>query len=157
MKTLSKLSLIVISVTIIAIACKQKSNSSSSAGTDVVTSSKGNSVMDSLSITDPDEKKICALYDDAITDYLKEFKTLLSDTSKAAIARRDELDKKWKEKEKEIQPQVEAFRKKVALVPGEALKFSQFSVYESRRLMSVIVDYQKMMMKNMQSTSPDNK
>jgi len=156
MKTRSKLSLIVLAFIVIsAIACKGKSNSSS--GSDIVASSKGNSVMDSLNITDSDEKKVCALYDDAITDYIKEFKTVLTDTSKAAIGRREELDKKWKEKEKEIQPQVEALRNKVATVPGEAAKFAQFSAYESRRLMSVIADYQKVMMKSIQSGSQPNK
>jgi len=105
--------------------------------------------MDSLNITDADEKKVCALYDDAITDYIKEFKNGLTDTSKEANTRREELDKKWKEKEKEIQPQLEALRNKMVTVPAEAAKFAQFSTYESQRLMGVMAEYQKMIMKNL--------
>lgn len=154
MKTLSKLNLVALAlVAIIAVACKGKSGSSGSNST-VAESAKGNSVMDSLSITDPDAKKVCALYDDAITDYMKEFKGLLIDTSKEAEARRDALDKKWREKEKEIQPQLEALRKKMMVSPTETAKFAQFSAYESRRLMSVVAEYQKLMMKNMQQAVP---
>ena len=105
--------------------------------------------MDSLSITDPDEKKVCALYDDAVTDYLKEFKTAFADTSKEAAARREDLDKKWQEKEKDIKPQLEALRVKMTTVPGEAAKFAQFSMYESKRLMGIMAEYQKAMMKNL--------
>jgi len=152
MKTRPKLSLFLLAiVAIIAVGCKGKSNSSSSANSETAVSAKGNSVMDSLSITDPDEKKVCALYDDAITDYLKEFKTALTDTSKAANARREELNKKWQAKEKEIQPQVEALRVKMLAVPAEATKFAQFSAYESQRLMGIMAEYQKAMLKNLPS------
>jgi hypothetical protein len=152
MKTRSKLNLFLLAaVATIAVGCKGKSNSSSSAVSETAVSAKGNSVIDSLSITDPDEKKVCALYDDAITDYLKEFKTALTDTSKEANAKREELDKKWQEKEKSIQPQVEALRVKMIAVPTEAAKFAQFSAYESQRLMGVMAEYQKAMMKNLPS------
>jgi hypothetical protein len=157
MKTHSKLNLVALAlVAIIAVACKGKSSSSTSNST-VAESPKGNSVMDSLSITDPDERKVCALYDDAITDYMKEFKGLLIDTSKEAEARREALDKKWRDKEKEIQPQLEALRKKMVVNSTETVKFAQFSGYESRRLMSVIAEYQKLMMKNMQQAVPPTK
>ncbi len=150
MKTSLKLSLFLLaSVAIIAAGCKGKSNSSSSTNSETAVSAKGNSVMDSLSITDPDEKKVCALYDDAITDYVKEFKSALTDTSKEANARREELDKKWEEKEKDLKPQVEALRVKMIAVPAEAAKFAQFSAYESQRLMGVMAEYQKAMMKSM--------
>ena len=157
MKTRSKLNMVALAlVAIIAVACKGKSSSSTSNST-VAESPKGNSVMDSLSITDPDAKKVCALYDDAITDYMKEFKSSLTDTTKEAVARREALDKKWRDKEKEIQPQLEALRKKMMVSPTETAKFAQFSAYESRRLMSVIAEYQKVMMKNMQQAVPPTK
>lgn len=151
MKNRSKLSLLLLAiVAIIAAGCKGKSGSSSS-GADAVASAKGNSVMDSLKITDPDEKKVCALYDDAITDYIKEFKAGIADTTKEADARREALDKKWHEKELAIKPQLEALRVKMATVPAEASKFVQFSTYESQRLMSIVADYQKAMLKNLPS------
>ena len=151
MKTFSKFSLFLVAVVaILAVSCKGKSSSSSSSSGDVV-SAKGNSVLDSLGISDPDEKKVCAMYDDAITDYIKEFKNGLTDTSKEANTRREELDKKWRDKEKEIQPQLEALRNKMVTVPAEATKFAQFSAYESRRLMGIVAEYQKMMMKNLPS------
>jgi len=99
--------------------------------------------MDSLNITDPDEKKVCALYDDAITDYLTQVRTLAADTTKAAAAQRADLDKKYKEREQEIKPQVEAMRRKVAMNPGEAMKFMQFSVYESKRVMGIYANQLK--------------
>ena len=155
MKTLLKLNLCLLSViALIAVSCKGKSGSASSSASTpgaAAATAKGTTVMDSLNITDPDEKKVCALYDDAITDYLKEFKTALTDTSKAANARREELNKKWQAKEKEIQPQVEALRVKMLAVPAEATKFAQFSAYESQRLMGIMAEYQKAMLKNLPS------
>lgn len=150
MKTLSKLSFFVLAAAaIISVSCKGKTApASTSGGSDIVASTKGNSVMDSLNITDPDEKKVCALYDDAITDYLKELKTLAADTSKAAAAQRADLDKKYQEREKEIKPQVEAMRRKVAIVPGEAMKFTQFSIYESKRVMAAFSTYEQGALKN---------
>jgi hypothetical protein len=160
MKTLSKLSLFALaSVAIIAVSCKGKSNTASttSNGSDIVASTKGNSVMDSLNISDPDEKKVCALYDDVITDYLKEVKILAADTSKAAAAQRAALDQKYKDREKEIQPQIEAMRRKIALNPTEAMKFTQFSVYESKRIMAIYTTYMQSALKNYPTATPATK
>ncbi len=162
MKTLSKLNLFVLAaVAVAAVACKSKSASTSgdapAANSESAVSSKGNSVMDSLNITDPDAKKICALYDDAVTDYMNNWKTLATDTSKEANDKRKALDAKWKQKEQEIKPQVEAWRQKVATNPAEAMKFAQFSAYESRRLMAIMADYEKAMMKNMPTGVPTGK
>jgi hypothetical protein len=160
MKTLSKFNFfVVVAIAVIALSCKPKAGSSgsdavSATNSTTAASAKGNSVMDSLNITDPDEKKICALYDDAITDYLTNIKTLASDTTAAARAKRDELDKKWKEKDEAIKPQVEAMQRKIAMNPSEALKFAQFSVYESKRMMPIMMEYQKAMMKNMPTPTP---
>jgi hypothetical protein len=160
MKTMLKLSLFALAgMAVIAVSCKSKSGSSgsdavSATNSTTAASAKGNSVMDSLNITDPDEKKICALYDDAITDYLTNIKTLISDTSAAAKLQRDELDKKWKAKEEAIKPQVEALQKRVAMNPGEAMKFAQYSMYESKRLMPIMMEYEKEMMKNMPKSVP---
>lgn len=150
MKTFSKTGLYLLAViAIVAVSCKGKTSSSSSSPSETAVSAKGNSVMDSLSISDPDEKKVCALYDDAITDYVKEFKSAFTDTTKAAAARREALDKKWQEKEQAIKPQLEALRVKMAASPAETEKFVQFSAYESKRLMGVMAEYQKAMMKNL--------
>jgi hypothetical protein len=157
MKTQFKLSFFVwAGVAVMAAGCKGKNDSSSAASSasDVVASSKGNSVMDSLSITDPDEKKVCALYDDAITDYMKELKTLSTDTSKAAAQKRADLDKEYRDKEKAIRPQIEAVRQKLVSNPMEESKFIQFSAYESKRLMSVMTDYTKGIMKNIPTSAP---
>ncbi|HZY37686.1 MAG TPA: hypothetical protein VFE53_13605 [Mucilaginibacter sp.] len=160
MKTILKVNLFILAaIAVVAISCKGKSGSSgsdavSATNSTTAASAKGNSVMDSLNITDPDEKKVCALYDDAITDYLTNIKTLSTDTSAAAKQKRDDLDKKWKEKEAAIKPQVESLRQKIAMNPTEALKFTQFSVYESKRLMGVMMEYEKNMLKNMPTTAP---
>jgi len=152
MKTLLKLNLFFLTATaVIAVSCKGKSGSSSVPATNSTSavSAKGNSVMDSLNITDPDVKKICALYDDAITDYVTNMKMLTTDTSAAAKQKIDELDKKWKEKDEAIKPQVEAMRRKVAMNPAEALKFAQFSTYEAKRIMAVMLPYEQSMLKNL--------
>lgn len=132
MKTLLKLNLCLLSViALIAVSCKGKSGSASSSASTpgaAAATAKGTTVMDSLNITDPDEKKICALYDEAITDYLTNSKILLGDTSKAAVAQRAALDAKWKAKEAEIKPQVQDWQKRVQGNPMEAMKFAQFSI-----------------------------
>ena len=157
MKTLLKFNFFALAaIAIVAVACKPKPGSGAVSATNSTTaaSAKGNTVMDSLNITDPDEKKICALYDDAITDYLTNMKTLTTDTSKAAEEKRKELDDKWKAKEAAIKPQVENWRRKVAMNPSEAMKFAQFSMYESKRLMAIMMDYEKSVLKNMPASTP---
>lgn len=162
MKTNSKLSLLLITglAAVITVSCKSKPGSASdSAGVPATNSTqavsaKSNSVMDSLGITDPDEKKICALYDDAITDYITNYKTLMTDTGKDAQAQRKALDEKWKQKEAEIKPQVDAMRDKVRANSQEAIKFVQFSAYESKRLMGVMMSMEQNMLKNMPSPAP---
>ncbi len=156
MKTFLKFNILVLTgAAILAVSCKGKNDSSSaSSASSIVASSKGSSVMDSLNITDPDEKKVCALYDDAVTDYMTEFKTLSTDTSKAAAQRRADLNKQYQEKEKSIKPQIEAMRQRIATNPAELSKFMQFSMYESRRVMSVMGDYEKAMMKNIPTSVP---
>jgi hypothetical protein len=163
MKTRVKLSLLAAAlIAIIVASCKGKPGSSSLSGSDASTPSataaaaKGNTVMDSLSITDPDEKKICGLYDDAVTDYLTNTKVLFGDTSKAADAQRKALDDKWKAKEAEIKPQVQDWQKRIAGNPAEAMKFAQFSIYESKRLMGVMAQYQKNLMKNIPGAPAGN-
>jgi len=162
MKTMLKLNLFVLAgMAIIAVSCKSKSSSSgsdavSATNSTTAASAKGNSVMDSLNITDPDEKKICALYDDAITDYLTNIKTLTSDTGAAARAKRDELDKKWRQRDSTIKPQIEAWQRKIAMNPAEAIKFAQYWAYESKRLVPVMMDYEKAMLKNMPGAKPTN-
>ncbi len=157
MKTYLKISIFSLAGVALLAACKGKSDSSSSSGSDIVASSKGQSVMDSLSINDPDEKKVCALYDDAVSDYLKEWKTLGADTSKAAAQKRGDLDKEYREKDKEIKPQLEALRQKISANPAELSKFMQFSMHESKRLMSIMGDYQQSLMKNIPTSMPATK
>jgi len=154
MKTLSKLNLFLLAaVAIVAVSCKGKSGSPGSSvpatNSTSAVSAKGNSVMDSLNITDPDVKKICALYDDAITDYVANMKTLTTDTSAAARQKIEDINKKWKEKDEAIKPQVEAMQRKVAMNPAEAMKFVQFSAYESKRIMAVMLPYEQSLLKNM--------
>ena len=155
MKTLSKFNFFVLAaIAVVAVSCKPKAGSSgsdavSATNSTAAASSKGNSVMDSLNITDPDEKKICALYYDAITDYLTNIKTLTTDTGAAAKAKRDELDKKWRQRDSTIKPQIEAWQRKIAMNPAEAMKFAQYWAYESKRLMPVMMDYEKAILKNM--------
>jgi hypothetical protein len=112
--------------------------------------------MDSLNISDPDEKKICALYDDVITDYLTNLKTIATDTTKAAEAKRAALDQKYKTREKEIQPQIEAMRRKMVMNPTEAMKFTQFSLYESKRVMGAVSTYEQRMLKNLPTSVPNH-
>ena len=157
MKTDSKFSLLLITgaMSAIMVSCKHKTDSSvPDANSTEAVSAKGNSVMDSLKITDADEKKVCALYDDAITDYLTNVKTLIADTSKDAQDKRKALDDKWKLKEAEINPQLDAVRDKMRANPTEAFKFVQFSAYEAKRMMAVILPATENALKNLPVTTP---
>ena len=81
---------------------------------------------------------------------------LLGDTSKAAAAQRAALDAKLKAKDAEIKPQVQDWQKRVQGNPMEAMKFAQFSIYESKRLMGVMLNYEKNLMKNVPTPSTGN-
>lgn len=159
MKTLLNFSLIFVAgAAFVTVSCKSKTGSADSSvpatNSTQAASAKGNSVMDSLNISDPDEKKVCALYDDAVTDYLTNFKTLMTDTGKDAQDKRKALDAKWKQKEAEIKPQVDALREKVRANPQEAMKFMQFSTYETKRLMSIMLPMEQNMLKNVPTSAP---
>jgi len=133
MKTHLKISLFVLTATAL-IAASAKAQTAA-------TVSKRNSVIDSLKITDPDERKILALYDDAVTDYLTEWRAWASDPKKATPAEKAAIEKKYKDRAKEIQPSVDAVRKKFAGNYAEAMRFAQFAQYESQRLMVVYSKY----------------
>jgi hypothetical protein len=136
MKTHLKRSLFVlVAATLISVSAKAQPGS------------RRNSVIDSLNITDPDEKKVLALYDDAITDYLTEWKSLAADPKKFNETYRKDIDAKYKQRAKDIQPSIDNLRKKFQGNYAEAMKFAQFSQYESQRLMIIYSKYQQQFMK----------
>jgi hypothetical protein len=136
MKTLLKFMLCVLAGTIIlSTQCKGQG-------------SNARHVIDSLKITDPDEIAICNLYDDAVSEYLKELKAYTTGNNKPTQAQTQEVNKRFQEKEKEIKPQIEAFKKKVAANYAQLMNFVQFCSYESMRVMGGLSPYQKAMYKN---------
>jgi hypothetical protein len=110
-------------------------------------SSHARHVIDSLKITDGDEIKICTLYDDVVSEYLKEWKEFVTNNKKPTQAQSNEMNNKFKQKENEIKPQVESVRKKLATNYTELMNFAQFCTYESMRVVSVVSQYQKGMYK----------
>jgi hypothetical protein len=95
-------------------------------------------LIDSLKITDPDELAICKLYDDAVTTFMTEWKQYASNGSKPTQAQSQALNKKFQDREKEIKPQIESFRKKVAGNYQVAINFSQFCSIEAMRVYGTI-------------------
>jgi hypothetical protein len=136
MKTQLKHSLYVfILLTVIAATAKAQSNSS-----------RRHSVIDSLQITNPDEVKLCTLWDDAITEYIRRMQILLADPSKLKSADNDKIDKQFSDASKELQPQMKSLENTLKTNTAELMKFEQFSMYESRRLMPVMQQYQRIKM-----------
>lgn len=105
-------------------------------------------VIDSLKITDPDEIKICTLYDDVVSEYLKEMKDFSTKNTRPTEAEQREIGKKFEEKEKEIRPQIESFRKRISANYPQMMNFVQFCSYESMRVVAIVSQYQKGLYKN---------
>ena len=97
-------------------------------------SAYGKHLMDSLKITDPDEVAICNLYDDAVTEYFTLLKAYMANGSKPTNAQSNELNKKFQLRQKEIQPQIESFKKRVAGNYMVAMNFAQFCSIEVMRV-----------------------
>ena len=97
-------------------------------------SAYGKHLMDSLKITDPDEVAICNLYDDAVTEYFTLMKAYMANGSKPTTAQSNELNKKFQLRQKEIQPQIESFRKRVGGNYTVAMNFAQFCSIEAMRI-----------------------
>lgn len=91
-------------------------------------------VIDSLKITDPDEIALCNLYDDAVTEYLSELKAYTTNGTKPTPEQSAEASKRFQQKQKEIQPQIESFKKKVASNYGQLMNFVYFVNYETTRI-----------------------
>src|ERR1700729_4146221 len=100
-------------------------------------------IIDSLKITDSDEIAICKLYDDAVTTYLTELKQYTSGGTKPTQAQTQAINKKFQEREKEIKPQIESFKKKVASNYQQLMNFTQFCSYEAMRVYGGMAPYQK--------------
>jgi hypothetical protein len=121
MKTTLKLIVCVFGAIAISTQCKAQS-------------SNYRHLVDSLKITDPDELAICKLYDDAVTEYFTEWKQYTTNGTKPTPAQQQALNKKFQEREKEIKPQVESFRKKVGSNYQQAMNFAWFCSYEAMRI-----------------------
>ena len=136
MKTQLKFLVCVLAGTIaVSTACKAQSSNASH-------------IIDSLKITDADEIKICTLYDDVVTEYLKEWKQYTTNNTTPTAAQSAEINKKFQQKEKEIRPQIESFRKRIAANTPQLMNFVQFCQYESMRVYGVVSKYQQGMYKN---------
>ncbi len=105
-------------------------------------------VLDSLKITDADEIQICTLYDDAVSEYLTELKQYTTTNTKPTDAQTAEINKKFQQRQKEIQPQIESFKKKVAANYQQLMTFVQFCSYESMRVVGGVSQYQPGLYKN---------
>jgi len=138
MKTQLKFSLALMTVAIIiSTTCRAQPGSVS----------KRNSVIDSLHITDSDEKKVLALYDDCITEYLNAWRNFAMDPKKFTTAYGNAIDKKYQARAKELQPEIQNLQRKLAANTAELMKFVQFSQYESKRLVIVANKYQQAVLK----------
>jgi hypothetical protein len=154
MKKLSNPSIyVLVVVAIFAVACKGKTDSSKASDSAAAIASapttaqaaKGNSVIDSLQITDGDEVKLCKLYDDVVTEYTKRMQIVLTDTSKLRTLDNSEIDKKFKEESEKLKPEMKDLQVKLSSNPVELMKFEKFSLYEAQRISSMAMKFQTMM------------
>ncbi len=118
------------------------------------TSSRASKLIDSLHITNSDEIKICNLYDEVITDYANAMKQWSTGNQKANAAQANELQKKYQQQMKDIQPQVDSFKKTVQGNYQEAMKFAQFCALEGQRIYGAMAQYQQGMYKAHGTSQP---
>lgn len=137
MKPLLKFTLCIIAgIVFISTQCKAQSSNAKHA-------------IDSLKITDADEIAICKLYDDAVTEYLKELKQYNSTGTKPTPAQMDAIGKEFKQRQKDIQPQIDNFKKKATAANYQSMmSFAQFCSYESIRMSGAVMQYQKAVYKS---------
>jgi hypothetical protein len=98
-------------------------------------------VIDSIGITDPDEKKVCGLYDEVMTAYLDSLKIALADTASIDIQKKSWFDKKYQEKINAIQPEIESLKAHYKASPMEAVKMMSFMGYEQTREVGIVDKY----------------
>jgi hypothetical protein len=134
MKTQLKLILFSLGIiTLISTQCKAQQGSSS----------RASKLIDSLHITNSDEIKICNFYDQLVTDYMSEMKQWSTGSSKTNSAAAQAIGQKYKQKAKELQPQIDSFKKTLQGNYQEAMKFAQFWSLETQRWLGVMTQYQK--------------
>jgi len=147
MKTPLKLILAVLAiVTFISTECKGQSG----------TTSRASKLIDSLHITNSDEIKICNLYDQIITDYANAMKQWSTGNQAANASEANELQKKYQQQMKDIQPQLDSFKKNMQGNYVEALKFAQFCALEGQRIYGSMAQYQQGMYKHYATPQPTN-
>jgi len=111
-----------------AASCGGHTGSSAASGlaAGATPASTGNSLLDSLQITDPAEVKFCKLYDEALTEYVKRVQIAMTDTAKLRSPEYADIDKKFRDQAKELEPQVNSLRTTLATNPMELMKFEKF-------------------------------
>ena len=155
MKTNLKSGFYLLTLPVILASCMGKSGSGASSGaaatSDPTTTqtAKTGSVIDSLQITDPAEVKLCNLYDNAVTEYMKRVNEALTDTAKLNSKENLDIDKKFKEESDKLQPEIKNLEATLRTNPVELMKFEKFSMYESQRVMGVASQFAKIKMAQM--------
>ena len=109
-------------------------------------SSRKHNPIDSLQITNPDMVKLCTLYDDAVTEYIRRVKILQTDPSKLNTADNDKIDKQFSEKSKDLQPQIKSLENTLRTNTAELMKLQQFVMYETQRMMPIMQQYARIKM-----------
>jgi hypothetical protein len=160
MKTLTKFNPFLVIIIAIAFAsCNGKPGSTSvkdstatATSTTTITTtprtpaSTVNFVLDSLGIKDDGERKICKVYDEAMTAYVDALRASLADTTNLSIQTKTAIDKEFDAKFKAIQPDIDNLKKQSS--PMEAMKMVQFIVaYEGQRQGPLLAHYAEVMSK----------
>jgi len=161
MKTLAKFNpFLVVIIAIAFTSCGGKSGSTTvkdstataTSTTTVTTTTTGtpasrvNFVLDSLGIKDDGERKICKVYDEAMTAYVDALKASIADTTNLSIQTKTAIDKEFDAKFKAIQPEIDNLKKQSN--PMEAMKMVQFiAIYEGQRQGPLLAHYAEVMSK----------
>jgi len=102
---------------------------------------RGLAIIDSLKITDADEKKVCIQFDENITDFIGDLQTAVKDSANFTPTQKSDLEKKFGDEMDKLSTQANGIRQKIQSDAVEKKKFEDFSAYEMQRLFAVAAKF----------------
>jgi len=104
---------------------------------------RGLAVMDSLKIADPDEKKVCAEFDDNVTDFIGQIEIAAADSAHFKNSQGDAMEKEFGAKMDTLNTKLNGIKRRVSKDFIEKKKIEDFATYEIQRLFAVAAKYNK--------------
>jgi hypothetical protein len=121
-------------ITVITCSCNSKTNAENQ---------RGLKIIDSLKITDPDEKKVCIEFDGNVTDFISQLEAVATDSANFKPGQNNDIEKKFDEKMDLLTSKLNDIKKQISSDAIEKKKIGDFSAYEIQRLFIVAAKYNK--------------